>query len=165
MALGPLQTKEKVSAAPPVHVTAQGTSSAKATCRQKLRNEVPAARNLALSCRLNRSSVTVRVLHVSSMVCSRSISGSLLQWRISGGTTSGTSSFLGKGQQPVLVEPCCGLVSKHARSGALMPETRSFDDKFDAMGAPSAEQGRLAQTCGTSAEFAPEDAERAGQEE
>ena len=44
--------------------------------------------------RLNRSPVTVRILHVSSMMCSRPISGSLLLWRISGGG----SSFLGKSQ-------------------------------------------------------------------
>ena len=88
-------------------------------------------------------------------------SGSLLLWRISGGT----SSFLGKGRQPVLVEPCCGLVSKRAGSGALLPETRSFDGKFDAVGAPSAERGRSAQACRTSAEFASENAERTAQEE
>ena len=103
--------------------------------------------------------VTVRILHVSSM-CSRSISGSLLLWRISGGT----SSFLGKGQQPVLVEPRCGLVSKRARSGALLPEARSFDDKFDAVGAPSAERRRAAQTRRTSAESAPESVETAAEE-
>lgn len=97
------------------------------------------------------------------MVCSRFISGSLvllLHRRI----FDGTAPFLGKRQQSVLVEACCGLVSKRAGSGALLPETRSFDDKFDAVGAPSAERGRSAQTCRTSAEFAPENVETAAQE-
>ena len=48
--LGLLKTKKKVSAAPPPHLTGQRASPAKTMCRQKLRNEVPAARNLALSC-------------------------------------------------------------------------------------------------------------------
>ena len=34
-----------------------------------------------------------------------------------------------------------------AGSGALLPETRSFDGKFDAVGAPSAERGRSEQAC------------------
>ena len=104
--------------------------------------------------RLNRSGVTVRVLHIFLIFCSRSISASLLQWRIS----DGASPFLGKGRQRVLVEPCCGLVSKRAGRGTLLPETRSIDGKFDAVGAPSAERGGSAQACGTSAEIAPEKA-------
>ena len=50
MALGPLKTKKIGSEAPPLHLTASKPSGAKTMCRQKLRNEVPAARNLALSC-------------------------------------------------------------------------------------------------------------------
>ena len=98
------------------------------------------------------------------MMCSRSISGSLISC-CTGGSPTGASPFLGKGQQPVLVEPCCGLVPKRARSGALLPEARSFDDKFDAVGTPSAERGRSAQTCRTSAKFAPENVETAAEEE
>ena len=50
MALGPLKTKKIASEAPSPHLTASKPSGAKTMCRQKLRNEVPAARNLALSC-------------------------------------------------------------------------------------------------------------------
>jgi hypothetical protein len=125
-------------------------------CRQTLRNEVPEAGKPALSCLPNRACVTVRVLHVFWIICSRSNSASLvllLHWRISGGA----SSFLGKGRQPVLVEPRCSLISMRAGSGALLPETRAFDGEFDAVGAPSAERGR-------SAEIAPEKVKTAAQE-
>src|ERR1700745_2596736 len=54
--------------------------------------------------------------------------------------------------------PFCGLVPRRAGKGAVLPEARSFDDKFDAVGAPSAERGRSAQTCRTSAESAPKKA-------
>src|SRR6516164_10508483 len=50
MALGPLKTKKIGSGAPSPHLTASKPSGTKTMCRQKLRNEVPAARNLALSC-------------------------------------------------------------------------------------------------------------------
>ena len=40
------------------------------------------------------------------------------------------SSFLGKGRQLILVEPCCGLVSKRYGCATLLPETRSFGGKF-----------------------------------
>ena len=50
MALGPLKAKKIASEAPPPHLTASKPSGAKTMCRKKLRNEVPAARNLALSC-------------------------------------------------------------------------------------------------------------------
>src|ERR1700756_896708 len=50
MALGPLKTKKIASEAPSPHLTASKPRGAKTMCRQKLRNEVPAARNLALSC-------------------------------------------------------------------------------------------------------------------
>src|SRR5271167_1827683 len=129
-------------------------------CRQILQERSDARTKFALSCRPNRAFVTVRVLHIFLIFCSRSISASLLQWRIS----DGASSFLGKGRQPVLVEPCCGLVSKRAGRGALLPETRSFDGKFDAVGAPSAERGGSAQAFGTSAEVAPEKAGTAAEE-
>jgi hypothetical protein len=108
-------------------------------CRQKLRNEVPEAGKPALSCNQSPSWVSVRILHAYRIFCSRSSSGSLvllLHWRLS----DGASTFLGKGRQPALIEPCCGLVSKRAGSGALLPEARSFDNKFDAVSAPSAEQ-------------------------
>src|SRR5271168_5359360 len=95
----------------------------KTMCRQKLRNKVPEAGKPALSCDPSTVTVSVRVLHIFLIFCSRSISASLLQWRIS----DGASSFLVKGRQPVLVEPCCGLVSKRAGRGTLLPETRSFD--------------------------------------
>jgi hypothetical protein len=71
------------------------------------------------------------------------ISGSLvllLHWRIS----DGALSFLGKRRQSVLVEPRRGLVSKRAGRGTPLPETRSFDGKFD-VGAPSGERGGSAQ--------------------
>src|SRR5450631_2469274 len=88
----------------------------KTMCRQKLRNEVPERGNplyLALHPRPPPSaSVIVRVLHIILIFCSRSISASLLRWRIS----DGASSFLGNGRQPFLVEPCCGLVSKRAET-------------------------------------------------
>lgn len=67
-----------------------------------------------------------------------------------------TAPFLGKGQQPALVDACCGLVSRRA----LLPEARSFDDKFAAVGASAAERGRSAQTCRTSAEFARKTSKR-----
>ena len=125
----------------------------------------PTSRTLRLlSCPPRSLLVSVRVLHIFRIFCSRFISGSLVllqHWRI----FDDTAPFLGKGRQPVLVEARCGLVSRRARSGALLPEARSFDDKFDAVGAPSGERGRSAQTCRTSAEFASEDAERAAQEE
>ena len=54
MALGPLKTKKIASETPSPHLTASKSSGAKTMCRQKLRNEVPAARNLALSCPPNR---------------------------------------------------------------------------------------------------------------
>src|SRR5882724_3777038 len=137
MALGALKTKKIESEAASEHLAASKPNCAKTMCRQKLRNEVPAAGKPALSCPPRLVCVTVRVLHIFLIFCSRSISASLLQWRIS----DGASSFLGKGRQPVLVEPCCGLVWKRAGRGALLPETRSFDGKFDAVGAPSAERG------------------------
>src|SRR4030095_15439103 len=83
----------------------------------------------------------------------------LLHWRIS----HGTAPFLGTGQQPILVEACCGLASERARSGGVLPEARSLDDKLDAMGTPSGERGRSAQTCRTSAEFASESVETAAE--
>jgi hypothetical protein len=43
-------------------------------------------------------------------------------------------------------------------------QARSFDDKLDAVGASSAERGRSAQTCSTSAEFASEGVETAAEE-
>jgi hypothetical protein len=45
-----------------------------------------------------------------------------------------------------------------------LPEIRSFDSKFDAMGAPSGERGRSAQARRTSAEFVPENVETSAQE-
>ena len=68
------------------------------------------------------------------------------------------------GRQPVLVETCCGLVSKRAGRGTLLPETRSFDGKFNAVGASSAARGGSAQACGRSTEIAPEKAEKAAEE-
>ena len=89
----------------------------------------------------NWAGVSVRVLHVSSMVCSRSISGSLLLWRISGGT----ASFLCKGQQPVMVEPRCDLVRWPSRRRGILPPTRYFDEIVHVVGASSVEPGRSAQ--------------------
>src|ERR1700731_4834343 len=131
-------------------------------CSQTLRNEVPAAGKPALSCHLWLLSVSVRILHVFWIFCSRSISGSLvlllhgenLRWRL---------VIPRKGRQPVLVEPCCDLVSKRSGRGALLPETRSFDGKFDAVGTPSAERGGSAQAYGRSAEIAPEEAGKAAE--
>jgi len=50
------------------------------------------------------------------------------------------------------------------RRGALLPDTRSFDDKFDAVGTPSGERGRPAQAYGRFAEIAPEEAGTAAEE-
>jgi len=58
-------------------------------CRQKLRNEVPAARNLALSCHppaARRSCGKRPTLHDFLKVQFHSISGSLVHGRISGGS-------------------------------------------------------------------------------
>src|SRR5437879_4607977 len=55
MALGPLKTKAIASEAPSPHLAASKPIRSKPMCRQKLRNEVPAARNLALSCLPNRA--------------------------------------------------------------------------------------------------------------
>jgi hypothetical protein len=49
-------------------------------------------------------------------------------------------------------------------SGDLPSETRSFDDRFDAVGAPPAQRRRPAQTCRRSAEFALESVEKAAEE-
>jgi hypothetical protein len=80
--------------------------------------------------------------HVSSIVCSRSIADSLVRlahWRISDGITP----IVGQNLQFVPVEPCGRLRPRHAGSGDLLSETRSFDDKFDAVGAPPAEREGL----------------------
>ena len=69
-----------------------------------------------------------------------------------------------KGRQPVQVEPCCSLVSKHSERGALLPEAPSFDGKFAAVGAPSTERGGPAQAYGRFAEIAPEEAGKAAEE-
>ena len=55
MAPGPLKTKKTASVAPPPHLPTSRPHRAKTMCRLKLRNEVPAARNLALSCLPNRA--------------------------------------------------------------------------------------------------------------
>jgi transposase len=132
-------------------------------CRQQLRNEVPEAGKPALSCNHSLPAIIVRILHVFRLFCSRSISVSLillLHWRI----YDGTSSFLGKRQQSVLVEPCCGLVSKRAGRKHFCPKRGSFDGKFDAVSSPSGECGRSAQACGRFAEIAPEKAGTAAEE-
>jgi len=46
-----LITNEKMAWVPPMHLANSAARRQKTTCRQTLRNEVPAARNLALSCR------------------------------------------------------------------------------------------------------------------
>ena len=75
-----------------------------------------------LKSRLNRSSVSVRILHVFRIFCSRSISGSLLQWRIS----DGASPLLDKGQQSVLVDTRCDLVSRAIRTQRNIADDASF---------------------------------------
>src|SRR5216684_5927224 len=133
----------------------------KTMCRQKLRNEVPEAGKPALSCNPPWFCVSVRILHVFRIFYSRSILGSFVARRI----TDGASPFLGKGQQPVLVRACCGLVSKRSGRGGLLPPTRPFDSNVDAVGAPSAERGGSAQACGKFAEIAPEKAGTAAEEQ
>jgi hypothetical protein len=113
-----------------------------------------------LKSRRTQPSVTVRILHVFRIFCSRSISVSFVARRI----TDSVSPFLGKGRQPVLVRACCGLVSKRSGRGGLLPPTRSFDSDIDAMGAPSAERGGSAQAYGRSSEIAPENAGTAAEE-
>ena len=100
----------------------------------------PTAVGALLSCRLNRPYVTVRVLHVFSLVCSRSISGSLrLQWRIS----DGASPLLGQGEQSVLVDARCDLVQQSPRCGGILPPTQALACNVRAVGAPSAERRRI----------------------
>ena len=55
MAPGPLKIKKTASVAPPPHLPTSRPRRAKTMCRQKLRNEVPEARQLALSCLPNRA--------------------------------------------------------------------------------------------------------------
>src|SRR5450432_4091474 len=57
------------------------------------------------SCRPHRAPVTVRFLHDFPRVCSRSISGSLLLWRISGGS----KTFPEQGQTRVVVDSHRGV--------------------------------------------------------
>src|SRR5438034_6530517 len=125
MALGSLQTKEKVQRRPPAHLTAQRASSTKPMCRQKLRNEVPAARNLALSCHPRSACRLVcnRPSPAHLTDSSRFISGSVLQWRIS----DGASSFVGKGRQPILVDARGDLIPRPARGGGILPPAQAFD--------------------------------------
>ncbi|MCP1912863.1 hypothetical protein J2R96_005343 [Bradyrhizobium elkanii] len=60
----------------------------------KQHNEPTAAHIAPFYLAIARSSLSVRSLHNSSIVCSRSISGFLLQWMIS----DGASPFMGKGE-------------------------------------------------------------------
>lgn len=69
-----------------------------------------------------------------------------------------------KAENPLWSNRDGSLVPRRAGGGDLPSEARSFDDKFVAVGAPSAEQRRAAQTCRTSAEFAPESVETAAEE-
>ena len=48
---------------------------------------------------------------------------------------------------------------RSAGCGTLLPETRSFDGKFDTVGAPSNERGGSAHACGRSAEIVSEEEE------
>src|SRR6516225_9254055 len=66
MALGPLKTKKIASEAPSRHLTASKPRGAKTMCRQKLRNEVPAARNLALSCHPRLISPCLLLSHIKT---------------------------------------------------------------------------------------------------
>ena len=63
--------------------------------------------------------------HLSD-ICSRFISGSLLPWRIS----DCAAPFLGKGQQPVLVEPRCDLVRRPSIRRGILPPTRLSTASF-----------------------------------
>jgi hypothetical protein len=118
--LGLLKTKKKVSAAPPPHLTGQRASPAKTMCRQKLRDEVPAARNLVLSCLPNRAykvNVSVRFLHDFPRVHCRSISGSLLHWRISGGS----ETFPEQSQAAVVVDSHRSMATQRLVAAPLLP--------------------------------------------
>ena len=78
MALGPLKTKKIASEAPPLHLTASKPSGTKTMCRQKLRNEVPAARNLALSCHPCPSVPDISLLPPAShQTCQRTRRGAM----------------------------------------------------------------------------------------
>jgi hypothetical protein len=78
------------------HRAAQNRSAEDQCADKEPRNEVPAARKLALSCLPNRTHVSVRVLHIFLIFCSRFISASLLPWRIS----DDASSFRAKADNP-----------------------------------------------------------------
>ena len=110
----------------------------------------PGRTSRLLSCPLNSASVSVRVLYVCSMVCSRSIWGSLLLWRTSGGTIS----FLCKGQQPVLVEHVATWYAGHQDVEEYC-RRRDISTRPFFVGASSGEPGRSAQAQGAYAEFAP----------
>lgn len=65
-----------------------------------LRPEGASEPQFALSCRQTQTRVTVRVPHILRIFCSRSISGSLLQWRNSGGS----ETFPEQGQARMVVD-------------------------------------------------------------
>lgn len=81
MALGPLRRNEKVSEAAPLHLTARPASSTITMCRQNLRNEVPVARQLALSCLPNRAGKVNSFLRFSSTLRTSATTDSLHQRR------------------------------------------------------------------------------------
>ena len=84
--LGPLKTKKKGSAAPPPHLIARRASPSK-QCADKHLGTKFRQRGISLYLAVTpRPLVSVRFLHDFSKVCSRSISGSLLQWKVSGGS-------------------------------------------------------------------------------
>jgi hypothetical protein len=146
--LGGLKSIRKVRRAAPEHVGRRRFDAAK-TCKiqcadKPLRPKGASERQFALSRRHSLAAVTVRILHILRIFCSRSILGSLvllLHWRI----VDGAAPFLGKGQQPVLVEPRCYLVRWPSRRRGIMPPTRHFDGVLLAVDASSAEPGRSAQ--------------------
>src|SRR5205823_2120086 len=70
-----------------------------------------------LSCRLNRSIVSVRILHDFLRVRSRSISGSLLHWRISGGS----KTFPEQSQTRVVVDSHRGLAAQRRFACRVLP--------------------------------------------
>jgi hypothetical protein len=70
--------------------------------------------------------VTVRILHVSSMMCSRSISGSLLQWRISGAS----QIFPEQSQTRVVVDSHRGVAARRRFASRILPSVRFHEKKF-----------------------------------
>src|SRR5437899_7121298 len=161
MALGSLQTKEKVSAAPPAHLTAQ----------ERARQNQCADRNsgtkfwqraislyLAVTPRppASRPLVSVRFLRDFSKVCSRSISGSLLQRRISGGS----KTFPEQSQTRVVVDSRRGVAAQRRFACRVLPSASIGRGNVRALAQRAHWRGGSTQAYGISDGIAPREASR-----